>query len=138
PGHTELFAARFGVKRYGMMFVTPRLRVILATAHMPLMRVAGVLTPALVLEKVELGIEACRRLGVARPRVAVCGLNPHAGENGLLGDEDARVIAPAVRKAAGHGIDVRGPLPGDTVWNAAVRGDFDLVVAMYHDQGLIP
>lgn len=138
PGHTELFAERFGTKRFGMMFVSPRVRVILATAHVPLMQVGRVLTTGRVREVIELGVEACGRLGVPRPRVAVCGLNPHAGEGGMLGEEDERVIAPAVRGAVGAGMDVQGPVPGDTVWNAAVAGKFDLVVAMYHDQGLIP
>lgn len=138
PGHTELLAARCGSARYAMMFLTPRLRVILATTHLPLMRVGDVLTTARVREVIALGAEACRRLGVERPRIAVCGLNPHAGEDGLLGTEDRDVIAPAIAAAAQAGIDCRGPFPGDTVFNAAVRGDFDLVVAMYHDQGLIP
>ena len=137
PGHTELFAARFGGSA-GMMFVTPRLRVILATAHVPLGRVPGLLTTDRVLRAIELGHEACVRLGVSRPRIAVCGLNPHAGEAGLLGEDERRAIEPAIAAAAGRGMDVKGPFPGDTVFNAAVRGDFDLVVAMYHDQGLIP
>jgi 4-phospho-D-threonate 3-dehydrogenase / 4-phospho-D-erythronate 3-dehydrogenase len=137
-GHTELLAARTGTKRFGMMFVTPRLRVILATAHIPLAAVAGVLTVERVLTAIELGDEACRRLGVAPARIAVCGVNPHAGEGGLLGSEDAEVIEPAIRAAQESGMDARGPFPADTIFNSAVRGDFDLVVAMYHDQGLIP
>jgi 4-hydroxythreonine-4-phosphate dehydrogenase len=138
PGHTELFAARFGGGRHGMMFVSPRLRVILATAHLPLAAVPAALTTQKVLDAIELGAEACLRLGVARPRVAVCGLNPHAGEGGVLGDDEARAIVPAIRAAADRGIDAQGPFPGDTIFNAAVKGDWDLVVAMYHDQGLIP
>lgn len=138
PGHTELLAASTGARRCAMMFVTPRLRVILATGHVPLARVPAALTTARVAEVIELGVEACRRLGVDRPRVAVAGLNPHAGEDGMLGRQDAEVIAPAVSAATSRGIDCRGPLPGDTVFIAAVAGAFDLVVAMYHDQGLIP
>lgn len=138
PGHTELFATRCGAKRFGMMFVSPRLKVILATAHVPLMDVRGVLTTEKVLDVIELGDEACRRMGILRPRVAVCGLNPHAGEGGMLGQEDGRVIEPAIRAAVERGIDAKGPFPGDTVFIAAVEGKFDLVVAMYHDQGLIP
>jgi 4-hydroxythreonine-4-phosphate dehydrogenase len=138
PGHTELLAARTGTKRFGMMFVGPRLRVILATAHVPLMKVASRLTEDRILETIELGAEGCRRLGIPRPRIAVCGLNPHAGENGLLGDEDRRLIAPAIARVARNGIDATGPHPADTVFNAAVAGRYDLVVAMYHDQGLIP
>ncbi len=138
PGHTELLAARCGVDRYAMMFLTPRLRVVLATTHLPLSRVPKAVTTARVVETIELGADACRRLGIAAPRIAVCGLNPHAGEDGLLGAEDRDVIAPAIRQAAGAGLDCKGPFPGDTIFNAALRGDYDLVVAMYHDQGLIP
>jgi len=138
PGHTELLAARFNAKRTRMMFVAPELRVILVTAHLPLMRVRDVLTIGRVFDTVQMGHEACIGLGVATPRVAVCGLNPHAGEGGLLGDEEERLITPAVRLAREQGIDASGPFPGDTVFNAARAGRFDIVVAMYHDQGLIP
>lgn len=146
PGHTELLATRFGVKRHGMMFVSEHLRVILATAHLPLMDVRNILTIGRVFDAIDLGHDACKQLGVRRPRIAVCGLNPHAGEGGLLGDEERRIIAPAVEVARGHGIDASGPFPGDTVFRDAVprpgssgrRARFDLVVAMYHDQGLIP
>lgn len=138
PGHTELFAARFGVKRFAMMFEGPSLRVVLATVHIPLMDVRNVLTIGRVHAAIELGALGCQRLGVPRPRIAVCGLNPHAGEGGLLGDEEERLIVPAIRVAREQGHDVHGPFPGDTVFNAAVAGRYDLVVAMYHDQGLIP
>lgn len=138
PGHTELLATRAGARRFGMLFVTPRLRVALATAHVALMDIRNVLTIGRVFDAIDLGHDACRRLGVTRPRVAVCGLNPHAGEEGMLGDEETRIIAPAIRAAQEGGIDARGPFPGDTVFHAALRGEFDLVVAMYHDQGLIP
>jgi 4-hydroxythreonine-4-phosphate dehydrogenase len=137
PGHTELFAARFGGQA-GMMFVTPRLRVILATVHVPLSEVPRMLTAERVTRTIELGHGACVRLGVASPRIAVCGLNPHAGERGLLGADEARAIEPAIRSATSRGMDVKGPFPGDTVFLSALRRDFDLVVAMYHDQGLIP
>lgn len=144
PGHTELLAERFGSPRSGMLFVGPRLRVILATVHVALRRVPEVLTTARVLECIELGAKACGELvkGAARSggpaRVGVAGLNPHAGEHGLLGEEDARVIAPAVAAARAKGIDVQGPVPGDVVFGRAARGEYDVVVAMYHDQGLIP
>jgi 4-phospho-D-threonate 3-dehydrogenase / 4-phospho-D-erythronate 3-dehydrogenase len=143
PGHTELLAARAGTDEYGMMFVGPGLRVILATAHVPLARVAGLLTVKRVLRAIRLGAAACERLGIARPRVGVCGLNPHAGEGGLLGEEDEAVIAPAIAAARQAGIDATGPWPGDTVFGAALapprgQGRFDVVVAMYHDQGLGP
>lgn len=138
PGHTELFASRCHAERYGMMFVSPMLRVILVTAHVPLASVSGLLTRERIDETIRLGHEACIGLGIARPRIAVCCLNPHAGEAGLLGSEDAQVIVPAIGMAQRRRIDARGPFPGDTVFRDAVQGRFDLVVAMYHDQGLIP
>lgn len=138
PGHTELFASRFHARRTAMMFVSPRLRVLLATAHVPLHQVPGLLTIGRVLEKIELAHEACARLGVARPRIGVCGLNPHAGEDGLLGDDEQRVIRPAIDLAREQGLDATGPHPADTVFERALAGRFDVVVAMYHDQGLIP
>ncbi len=144
PGHTELLAARFDAPRVGMFFHapvragTPAFNVILATVHVPLMDVRRVLSTRRVLDAIELGERACREIGDERPRIGVAGLNPHAGEAGLLGDEEARIIEPAVREAARAGIDCRGPFPGDTIFNALIAGDLDLVVAMYHDQGLIP
>jgi 4-hydroxythreonine-4-phosphate dehydrogenase len=138
PGHTELLASRFGVKRFAMMFVGPALRVVLATVHIPLMEVRNVLTIGRVLEAIELGAEGCRMVGVERPRIAVCGLNPHAGEAGILGDEETRLIAPAIEVARQQGVDASGPFPADTIFSSALAGRYDLVVAMYHDQGLIP
>ncbi len=138
PGHTELLASRFNTKRVRMMFVAPKLRTILATAHLPLMDIRNVLTIGRVFDTIDLGWEACRSLGIEQPRVAVCGLNPHAGEAGLLGDEETRVIEPAIKLAREQGMNVSGPFPGDTIWRPALAGRYDLVVAMYHDQGLIP
>lgn len=138
PGHTELLGELFKAKRVGMFFESPRLRVILATVHIPLLEIRSALTIGKVFDAIDLGSEACRQLGIERPRIAVCGLNPHAGENGLLGDEETRIIEPAIRHAQNIGIDAAGPFPGDTVFNHALAGRFDLVVAMYHDQGLIP
>lgn len=138
PGHTELLATRFNAKRVAMMFVAPTLRVVLVSAHVPLMDLQNVLTIGRVHEAIDLGSEACARLGVERPRVAVCGLNPHAGEGGLLGDEETRLIEPAIELAVRSGIDASGPFPADTIFNHALAGRYDLVVAMYHDQGLIP
>jgi 4-hydroxythreonine-4-phosphate dehydrogenase len=149
PGHTELFAERFGVGDYAMMFYAPpsasepSLNVVLVTTHLPLASVPAAVTRESVQRAVRLGAEALRRLGCARPRVAVCGLNPHAGENGLLGTEDRDVIAPAVAELRREGFVVDGPLPGDTVFARALHGpglqpDYDLVAAMYHDQGLAP
>ncbi|MFG0258331.1 MAG: 4-hydroxythreonine-4-phosphate dehydrogenase PdxA [Phycisphaerales bacterium JB043] len=138
PGHTELLATRFRSRRHAMMFVSPRLRVILATAHIGLNEIRNVLTIGRVFEPIDLGSQACVEMGIERPRVAVCGLNPHAGEGGLFGDEEERLIVPAIRLARDAGIDAHGPYPSDTIFNSALDGKFDLVVAMYHDQGLIP
>ena len=138
PGHTELLAFRTKAKRHAMMFSSPRLRVALATAHLPLMDVRNVLTIGKVYDPIDLGHQFCRLLGIAKPRIAVCGLNPHAGENGMFGDEEIRVIRPAIDMAKTGGIDVHGPFPGDTIFIDAAAGNWDLVVAMYHDQGLIP
>lgn len=138
PGHTEMLADLFQSPRSGMLFVGPALKVILASIHIPLREVVKRVTPEGVLEKIELGAQACRELGIASPRIAVAGINPHAGENGLFGDEDARLIAPAVKAARAKGLTCDGPLPGDTVFLSAIKGRYDLVVAMYHDQGLIP
>lgn len=138
PGHTELLAARFAAKRTRMMFVAPQLRVILATTHIPLASVRDALTIGRVYDTIEIGAGSCIELGIASPRIAVCGLNPHAGERGLFGDEESRLIEPAIKLARENGIDATGPWPADTIYNSAVRGAYDLVVAMYHDQGLIP
>jgi 4-hydroxythreonine-4-phosphate dehydrogenase len=138
PGHTELLAYRTKAKRHAMMFTSPRLRVVLATTHIPLMEIRNKLTIGRVFDPIDLGHEACRQLGIDRPRIAVTGLNPHAGENGQFGDEESRLISPAIRVARDAGIDVHGPFPADTIFIRAAAGDYDLVVAMYHDQGLIP
>ena len=138
PGHTELLTTRFKAKRTRMMFDSPKLRVMLVTAHVPLMKLRDIITIGKISDTLDMAHEACAKLGVPEPRIAVCGLNPHAGEDGLLGDEESRLIGPAIAVARERGIDARGPYPADTVFNAAVAGKFDIVVAMYHDQGLIP
>jgi len=138
PGHTELLQHRTKAKRVVMFFASPKLNVALATVHIPLMEVRNVLTIGCAYDPIDLGHEAMVRLGVPNPRIAVCGLNPHASENGLFGDEERRVIEPAIEAARKHGIDARGPFPADTLFHRALKGEFDLVVAMYHDQGLIP
>ncbi len=138
PGHTEFLQARTKSKRSVMMFNSPKLNVALATVHIPLMEVRNTLTIGAVFDPIDLGHEAMVRLGVKKPRIAVCGLNPHASENGLFGDEESRIITPAILAARQAGIDVQGPFPGDTIFRDAVAGKYDLVVAMYHDQGLIP
>lgn len=139
-GHTELLAERLGASRHAMAFVSPELLVALVTAHIPLREVASVITTERVEEVIELAAGLCRDLDIQRPRVAVAGLNPHAGEGGALGHEDDAVILPAVEAARANGIDVTGPLPGDTIFRDARRpgGVFDIVVAMYHDQALAP
>jgi 4-hydroxythreonine-4-phosphate dehydrogenase len=138
PGHTELLAHRTKAKRSVMMFVSPRLRVALATTHVSIMELRDVLTIGRIFDPIDLGAQACRDLGIDRPRIAVTGLNPHAGENGRFGDEETRLIEPAIQMARSAGIDVAGPFPADTVFLRAAAGRYDLVVAMYHDQGLIP
>ncbi|MCP3902644.1 MAG: 4-hydroxythreonine-4-phosphate dehydrogenase PdxA [Planctomycetes bacterium] len=138
PGHTELLAHRTKARRHVMMFESPRLRVALATTHLALMDLRNVLTIGRVFDPIDLGHQACLDLGIERPRIAVTGLNPHAGENGRFGDEEMRIIKPAIDVAAGAGMNVTGPLPADTLFAAAAGGRYDLVVAMYHDQGLIP
>jgi 4-hydroxythreonine-4-phosphate dehydrogenase len=138
PGHTELLAHRTKTRRTAMMFTAPQLNVVLATIHVPLMDVRNLLTIGAVFDPIDLGHQAMQQMGVPAPRIAVCGLNPHASERGQFGDEEARVIAPAIEMARANGIDAHGPFAGDTIFMDAVAGRFDLVVAMYHDQGLIP
>jgi 4-hydroxythreonine-4-phosphate dehydrogenase len=138
PGHTEILAERSGTSHFAMMLVNDELRVLLATIHMALADVPAAITAAVEQNAIRLADHACRQIGIAAPRVAVAGLNPHAGENGRFGREDEDVIAPAIRAAQAQGIDASGPWPGDTVFMRARRGEFDIVVAQYHDQGLIP
>ncbi len=138
PGHTEILAELTGTKDYAMMLFNDEVRVVLATIHLPLSEVAGRIDEVLELKSIRLAADGARHLGIAAPRVAVAGLNPHAGEGGLFGEEEARVIAPAIARARAEGIDASGPWPGDTVFMLARQGRFDIVVAQYHDQGLIP
>jgi len=138
PGHTEMLADHTGTGDYAMMLFNNELRVIMVTVHVALSEAIALLTVERELTIIRLADQATRRLGVAAPRVAVAGLNPHAGENGLFGSEDLAIIAPAVERARAEGIDCSGPWPGDTVFMQARQGRFDIVVAQYHDQGLIP
>ena len=138
PGHTELLAHLTGAPRVAMMFHSDVLRVVLATIHIPLARVPGALTGRVVEDTIELTAANLPRFGVDHPRLALAGLNPHAGEHGLFGTEEQEILAPAVSSCRARGIDVTGPWPGDTVFVRAVRGEFDAVIACYHDQGLIP
>jgi len=139
PGHTELLAALTHTPEVRMMLVGSRLRVILVTAHMALSRVPAALSGERIVQTITIAAAHLSRFhGLARPRLAVAGLNPHAGENGAFGDEEGRIIVPAVRQAQSHGLAVDGPFPADTVFVRAVRGEFDGVICLYHDQGLIP
>jgi 4-hydroxythreonine-4-phosphate dehydrogenase len=137
PGHTELLAEAAGVKDVAMMFVGGGLRVALLTIHQSLRSVPDAITSDLVVRVVRLVHRELPRLG-ARGPIALCGLNPHAGEGGLLGSEEHAVLAPAVAMLREEGIDVAGPFPADSLFVRAARGDFAAVVAGYHDQGLIP
>ncbi|MFI8522623.1 4-hydroxythreonine-4-phosphate dehydrogenase PdxA [Streptomyces sp. NPDC085481] len=141
PGHTEILAELSGTERYAMMMANDELRIVLVTVHQSLRSAIDALTVARELDIIRLTDATLRggtRAGERPPRIAVAGLNPHAGENGLFGREDLDVIAPAVRAARAEGIDASGPHPADTVFMRARAGEFDAVVAQYHDQGLIP
>jgi len=138
PGHTEMLADLSGTRDYAMMLVNPTLRTILVTVHCSMLDAVAKLSVETELRIIRLADRAMRELGIERPRVAVAGLNPHAGEGGLFGREDIDIIAPAIELARNEGIDASGPWPGDTVFMNARRGRFDIVVAQYHDQGLIP
>jgi 4-phospho-D-threonate 3-dehydrogenase / 4-phospho-D-erythronate 3-dehydrogenase len=135
-GHTELLAEMAG-SRVAMMLATERLRVVHVSTHVSLRQACDRVRHDRVLETIRIAAEGCRRLGIARPRLAVAGLNPHAGEHGLFGNEDAEEIAPAVADARATGIDASGPWSPDTIFYEASEGKYDCVVAMYHDQGHI-
>jgi 4-hydroxythreonine-4-phosphate dehydrogenase len=138
PGHTEILADFSGTKDFAMMLMNDDLRVILVTIHVSLREAIQQVTIERELRTIRLAHLAMTQLGIARPRIAVAGLNPHAGEHGLFGSEDERIIKPAIQQAQTEGIDVSGPWPGDTVFMNARQGRFDIAVAQYHDQGLIP
>jgi len=153
PGHTEFLARRSGCGRFAMMMAGPRLKVVLATTHVAIGRLVEALTPRAVSDAIVLaGRSLVEDFGLSRPKLAICGLNPHAGEGGEFGNEEQRIIEPAMetaleelasfqperRGASGASVDLVGPMPSDTLFWRAIQGDFDGVVAMYHDQGLIP
>jgi len=138
PGHTEILAERTHTADYAMMLANDELRVLLVTIHIALADVPRAITLQAESRAIRLADRACRQMGIARPRIAVAGLNPHAGEDGKFGREDIDIIGPAIAQARDAGLDVSGPWPGDTVFMRARRGEFDIVVAQYHDQGLIP
>ncbi|KMZ12055.1 4-hydroxythreonine-4-phosphate dehydrogenase [Candidatus Burkholderia humilis] len=136
PGHTEMLAHLTGIEEVSMMLVAPNLRVIHVTTHIGLLDAIRKIEPGLVARTIERAHETLTRAGIANPRIGVCGINPHAGENGLFGyGEEKEKIIPAVQKLQARGWNVEGPLPADTLFFRAGRGDFDVVVAMYHDQG---
>ncbi|MBC2714331.1 MAG: 4-hydroxythreonine-4-phosphate dehydrogenase PdxA [Desulfobacteraceae bacterium] len=138
-GHTELLADQTGTAEYAMMMAGDRLRVVLVTIHMSLKQVPQSLTIENIMSTIETTDYSLKeRFGFERPKIAVAGLNPHSGEAGMFGDEEARIIEPAVNFSKKNGIDVSGPYPPDTVFVNAMNGEFDAVVCMYHDQGLIP
>ncbi|KGQ33614.1 4-hydroxythreonine-4-phosphate dehydrogenase [Gallibacterium genomosp. 2] len=139
PGHTEILAQLSGTKDYSMMLVSEKLRVIHVTTHVQLRKACDLVKKERVLTVIKLADENAKMLGFKQPRVAVAGLNPHSGENGMFGDEDSKEIVPAVEAAKQSGINVSGPIPPDTVFHRAANLDeFDIVVVMYHDQGHIP
>ncbi|WP_159872564.1 MULTISPECIES: 4-hydroxythreonine-4-phosphate dehydrogenase PdxA [unclassified Raoultella] len=136
PGHTEMLAHLTGTEEVSMMLVAPKLRVIHVTTHIGLIDAISRIEPLLVERVIQRGYDTLLKSGITNPRIGVCGINPHAGENGLFGaGEEELKIVPAVTRCLNKGIDVTGPLPADTLFYRAGRGDFDLVVAMYHDQG---
>lgn len=142
-GQTEHLTALAGASGTVMMLLGDDdrgrwIRVSLATVHIPIREVPDALTAAAVELAIRRSSEACFLLGLARARIGVCGLNPHAGEGGKIGDEEIRIVRPAVDACRRHGLDVEGPLAADTLFHQAIRGEFDAVVAMYHDQGLAP
>ena len=137
-GHTDLLAHLTGSPRVAMMFWSEPLRVVLGTIHLPLAQVPAALTRETLDGIIQLTARELPRFGCPRPRLALAGLTPHAGEDGLLGDEETRVLAPAVRAAVDAGVSIAGPFPADTLFVRAARGEFDAVIACYHDQGLIP
>ncbi|MCG8334942.1 MAG: 4-hydroxythreonine-4-phosphate dehydrogenase PdxA [Proteobacteria bacterium] len=137
-GHTGLLAHLTGTDDYRMMFAAEPFSVCLVTTHLPLKDVSDRLSIDTVFKTIDLSNSELFKLGIKNPKIAVCGLNPHAGEGGIFGDEDQKLIKPAIKEAEKKRIDVCGPFPADTVFIAAAQGKYDLVVAQYHDQGLIP
>jgi 4-hydroxythreonine-4-phosphate dehydrogenase len=137
-GHTDLLAHLTGSRRFAMMFWSEPLKVVLATIHIPLADVPAALTRAVLDDVIDLTATELPMVGGRAPRLALAGLNPHAGEDGLMGVEEQRVFHPAVAAARARGVAIEGPFPGDTVFLRASRGEFDAVIACYHDQGLIP
>jgi 4-hydroxythreonine-4-phosphate dehydrogenase len=137
-GHTELLADRTGAEKVSMLLTGPKLRVVHVSTHVALSEAIRRVTSQRVEEVIDLAQHSCQALGIARPRIAIAGLNPHASEGGLFGDQEAKEIQPAIERARARGLQVTDPQPPDTVFLRAVKGEYDIVVAMYHDQGHIP
>lgn len=137
-GHTEIYADLTKTKNYTMMLADGDLRVAHVTTHVAMDKVPSLITKERVLAVIRLGNEACKKFGIEKPRIAVAGYNPHAGENGLFGDQEIQFITPAIEAARAEGIDATGPFPPDTIFCKAAGGMYDLVIAMFHDQGHIP
>ena len=137
-GHTEIYADKTGSRHYTMLLVHGNLRVVHVSTHVSLREACERCTRERVLEVIHLAQKACRQMGIPQPRIGVAGLNPHAGEEGLFGREEIDEIAPAVAAACKEGLMVEGPLPPDSIYPKAISGFYDIVVAMYHDQGHIP
>lgn len=139
PGHTEILAELTDTKDFSMMLSSPNLKVIHVTTHVGIIDAIQIINPDRVYKVIKLAHETLAGLGINKPKIGVCGINPHAGENGLFGNgEEEEKIVPAIKAAVKAGINVKGPLPADTLFFLAQRGDFDIVIAMYHDQGHIP
>ena len=138
PGHTELLTERTQAKKVSMLLVGPKLRVVHVSTHVSLQEAIKRVTRARVREVIEIAQQSCRALGIAQPRIAIAGLNPHASEGGLFGNEEALEVVPAIADARADGLTVSDPMAPDTIFLRAVKGEFDIVVAMYHDQGHIP
>ena len=136
PGHTEILAELTGTKDFSMMLSSPKLKVIHVTTHVGLIDAINLINPERVYKVIKLAHTTLEKSGIPNPKIGVCGINPHAGENGLFGNgEEEEKIVPAIMKTKEEGINVEGPLPADTLFFRAQQGDFDIVVAMYHDQG---
>ena len=138
PGHTEMLAEMTQTKDYAMMFVGGPLKIILVTIHTALKQVPSLISKDRIVMTLRLAKKACDMLGIKAPKIAVAGLNPHAGEAGLFGDEEIKKITPAIQEALKKGLPVSGPFPPDVIFHKAYKGEVDLIVCMYHDQGLIP
>ncbi|MFH1428505.1 MAG: 4-hydroxythreonine-4-phosphate dehydrogenase PdxA [Candidatus Margulisiibacteriota bacterium] len=137
-GHTEILAELTGTQKYAMLFYSEPLKVILTTIHCSLASVPKLLTAEKLQTTIELGYQAMLDLGINQPRLGVAGLNPHAGEGGLFGNEEQEIILPVIKDFQKRGWQIQGPLPPDTIFRAAVENKYDLIIAQYHDQGLIP